>query len=599
MFVAILAVSLTFSYFGYKINLSLPVLVGMVASAWYGGRGPGILYVILVLVATAIRTPIPENTSTATLVFAYFSATLLLVFIVWLVSGRKTASLNNKKLRRQNDLLLNSAGEGIIGLDAEGKCTFLNPAAAAMVGWSVEELQDKQLHDLSHHTKPDGTPYPSEECPIRAACKEGRSEHVSGEVFWTRDGASFPVEYTCTPVLEDGISVGAVIVFRDISEQKRAERELQRQALLLDQSHEAIFMWDFDDGIIYWNKGSEGLYGYTGEEAVGRVCYEMLQTVFPVPLPEFLVELQNHGWWSGEVRQRTKSGGEIFSSSRYQVIEYGGRKIVLQTNRDITDRRRAEAALRDVNETLEQKVAERTEQLQSMNKELEAFTYSVSHDLRAPLRAIDGFSRIFVEDNADKLDDEGKRVLDVIRANAQNMGQLIDDLLAFSRLGRKQIETTSINMNELAHSVRLEFQNADGCHSSDFNIEPLPAVNADEALMRQVLVNLFSNAVKYSRTKNRLQIEVGSRSEEGEIIYFVRDQGVGFDMNYANKLFGVFQRLHTPEQFEGTGVGLAIVQRVIHRHGGRVWAEAEVDKGATFYFALPQNGRNPTGADSA
>jgi signal transduction histidine kinase len=242
--------------------------------------------------------------------------------------------------------------------------------------------------------------------------------------------------------------------------------------------------------------------------------------------------------------------------------------------------------IKKLNESLEQRVIERTEQLKAANKELEAFSYSVSHDLRAPLRAIDGFSRIFIEDYADKLDDEGRRILDVIRKNAQNMGQLIDDLLAFSRLGRKQIETSIIDMSELAQDACTQIQL---CPKTQIKIGQLPAATGDRTLIRQVFINLLSNAVKYSGTKEKALVEVGGQSENGENIYYVRDHGVGFDMKYADKLFGVFQRLHSIEEFEGTGVGLAIVQRIIHRHGGRVWAEAEVGKGATFYFALPQN----------
>ena len=245
--------------------------------------------------------------------------------------------------------------------------------------------------------------------------------------------------------------------------------------------------------------------------------------------------------------------------------------------------------IKKLNESLEKRVIERTEQLEAANKELEAFSYSVSHDLRAPLRAIDGFSRIFIEDYADKLDDEGRRVLDVIRNNAQNMGQLIDDLLAFSRLGRKQIEPTTIDMQELARDVSGTLESSS---KSQINIEQLPTANGDRALLRQVFVNLISNAVKYSGTKENAPVEVGGRIENGENVYYVQDKGVGFDMKYAGKLFGVFQRLHSAEEFEGTGVGLAIVQRIVHRHGGRVWAESEVNRGATFYFALPQNNLN-------
>jgi two-component system sensor kinase len=236
--------------------------------------------------------------------------------------------------------------------------------------------------------------------------------------------------------------------------------------------------------------------------------------------------------------------------------------------------------------------------LKEANKELEAFSYSVSHDLRAPLRAIDGFSRILLEEYTDKLDDDGKRVLDVIRNNSQNMGRLIDDLLAFSRLSRKQLEASGVDMHSLASEVFTQLEPGLGDQKIQFNLSPLPPVEGDPALIRQVFVNLISNAAKYSRPRPQSIIDVNGYYENGDCVYYVKDNGVGFDMTYAKKLFGVFQRLHSVEEFEGTGVGLAIVQRIVHRHGGQVWARAKLNEGATFFFSLPrenkQNGQLAT-----
>jgi light-regulated signal transduction histidine kinase (bacteriophytochrome) len=224
--------------------------------------------------------------------------------------------------------------------------------------------------------------------------------------------------------------------------------------------------------------------------------------------------------------------------------------------------------------------------LAATNKELEAFSYSVSHDLRAPLRAIDGYTRILMQEYEPSLDAEGQRVCTVIRKETRRMGQLIDDLLAFSRLGRTQMQPFPIDMERLVKSVFSELTTSLSQERLDFRVGSLPPVVGDPTLIRQVWINLLSNALKFSSKRERAVIEVGSYQGEGETIYFVRDNGAGFDREYVHKLFGVFQRLHSEREFEGTGVGLAIVQRAIHRHGGRVWAEAEVDKGATFYFTI-------------
>jgi light-regulated signal transduction histidine kinase (bacteriophytochrome) len=269
---------------------------------------------------------------------------------------------------------------------------------------------------------------------------------------------------------------------------------------------------------------------------------------------------------------------------------------------EIAERRQAQDLLQRAHVELEMRVEERTKdlaaanrslvertrQLEAANKELESFSYSVSHDLRAPLRAIDGFSKMLEKDLEGVLEGETRRKFETIQRNAQQMGQLIDDLLAFSRLGRAPLEMRPVDMGRLANGVVDDQKSINPGRELRITVDNVPASWGDSTLLRQVLVNLISNAIKFTKPRETAVIEVGGREDDGEYVYYVKDNGVGFDMAYVDKLFGVFQRLHSTREFEGTGVGLAIVQRIVHRHGGRVWAEGHIGEGATLYFSLPE-----------
>jgi light-regulated signal transduction histidine kinase (bacteriophytochrome) len=254
---------------------------------------------------------------------------------------------------------------------------------------------------------------------------------------------------------------------------------------------------------------------------------------------------------------------------------------------DLTDNRRALLNIVQELNVKTDKLSLSTAQLEASNKELEAFSYSISHDLRAPLRALNGFAEILLEDYGSTLDKEGQRLLGVITDNAKKMGALIDDLLKFSRLGRQEIKFNHVDMYTLAMSVYQELAPDAEKETIEFRLQAIPEIECDPSIIRQVWVNLISNALKFTSKKEVRIIEIGSKTEGAEIIYYVKDNGAGFDMAYANKLFGVFQRLHAASEYEGTGAGLAIVQRIILRLQGRVWADAKINEGATFYFALP------------
>jgi PAS domain S-box-containing protein len=311
--------------------------------------------------------------------------------------------------------------------------------------------------------------------------------------------------------------------------------------------------------------------GYTREELIGHTSAELGMVSDLKRREEILQEIKQHGSARNfEITVCDKSGRLLEVISSVETILLKGEEYAINIIYDITDRKIAE------------------EQLSLANRELESFSYSVSHDLRAPLRAINGNARILEEDYLDKFDAEGLGALQSIIRNSNRMGNLIDDLLAFSKLGRKNLTDSVIDMMALVKSTIEELVTEDIQGRTEINVDVLPPANGDQSLIKQVWVNLTSNAIKYSKNKTRTEIKIGAHEKDGMIVYHVKDNGVGFDMQYYNKLFGVFQRLHSTEEFEGTGIGLANVQKIVHRHKGTVWAESIPHEGACFYFSLPQ-----------
>jgi PAS domain S-box-containing protein len=373
---------------------------------------------------------------------------------------------------------------------------------------------------------------------------------------------------------------------RDDLEIEVAERT--QQASLLNLTHDTIFVRDMSDVITYWNRGAQELYGWTAEEAIGKRARELLRSVFPAPIEEIHAELLRLGRWDGELEKTRADGSQVIVASRWSLRrdEQGRPAAILETNNDITERKRREQETRVLNEEL----GKRTADLEASNKELEAFAYSISHDLRAPLRHMVGFTQLLQKNAAKLLNEKNQRYVTMILESAQRMGNLIDDLLAFSRIGRTETHKTMVNLEQLVEEALAEVRPDTVERDIVWRVGGLPNWYGDRSMLRLALVNLISNAVKFTRTRSPAEIEIGSMDQErDQVVVFVRDNGVGFDMKYVSKLFGVFQRLHAREAFEGTGIGLATVQRIVHRHGGEAWAEGMVDKGATFYFSLSKS----------
>jgi len=363
--------------------------------------------------------------------------------------------------------------------------------------------------------------------------------------------------------------------------------EVDERSSLLDLTHDSIFVRDLNARISYWNRGAEEFYGWTQKEATGKKSDDLLGTVFPMPFEEILSELQQTGYWEGELTHTKADGVQVIVASRWSLRrdQHGRPVAILQTSNDITARKRWEKEIQGLN----QKLAQRSIALEASNKELEAFAYSISHDLRAPLRHIAGFAELLRKNAAASLNEKSQRYLTMILEAANRMGNLIDDLLAFSRISRAEAHKSFLDLGQVVQEVVAEVRQDAKQRNIKWKIDPLPACYGDRSMLRLAFVNLISNAVKFTRTRPQAEIEIGCTDQDrGDPLLFIRDNGVGFDMKYSNKLFGVFQRLHPQEAFEGTGIGLATVQRIVHRHGGRIWAESTVDGGATFYFSLPK-----------
>jgi PAS domain S-box-containing protein len=462
----------------------------------------------------------------------------------------------------------------IFMLDGAGRVSTWNSGAERIKGYRAEEVIGQHF---SRFYPPEAVAAGQPARLLALAAREGRVQDEGWRV--RKDGSRFWAEVIITALRDsEGSVIGFAKVTRDLTARKEAQDALRRsehtfQLLVESIQDYAVFMLDPDGRVATWNGGAERIKGYAAQEIIGQhfsVFYQPEDVAQGKPRWELEIA-EREGRHEDEGWRVRKDGTRFWANVAISAMRDGHGALMgfAKVTRDLTERRRVEQALT------------------RSNQELERFSYSVSHDLRAPLRAINGFAQALAEGHAAQLDEEGKRLLTVIRDSAKLGGELIDGLLHFSHVGRQALARAPVDLTALAESVVAELRQTASNVAVDVVLTPLPPTTGDGALLRHVLVNLIGNAFKFSAKRAHPKVEIGAQVDAPEVTYYVKDNGVGFDMQYAGKLFGVFQRLHRPDEFEGTGVGLALSQRIVQRHGGRIWAEGKVNEGATFFFTLP------------
>jgi len=500
-------------------------------------------------------------------------------------SERKLAESARAEVESRYRRLHESMMDCFIQTDMEGNIVEVNQSFLEMLGYSEEEVYRLSYRDLTPekwHARETGI--------VEGQILPGGYSEVYEKEYICKDGSTIPVDLRTFLLLdEEGKPAGMWAIVRNISRRKQAEEALRESEArfrhTLDEMLEGCQIISPDWRYLYVNDTAAQHGRASRDELLGRTMMEVYPGIEQSPLFEVMQRCMRER--SSERMENTFQFPDG-SSREFELSVEAVPEGLFILSIDITARKRIEEELRLYREKLEQEVRERTRDLVDINQALDSFSYSVSHDLRTPLRAIDGFTHILLEDYGSQLDEEGLRICNVIRSSTLRMGRLIDDLLAFSRMERSEAKLEPVDMAVMARAVFKDLMSGQEAERIHFNLEELPPAMGDPAMLRQVWINLLSNALKFSAHRNPAEISISAVSRPGEVVYTVSDNGAGFDMRFVDKLFGVFQRLHTMDEFEGTGVGLALVKRIIEKHNGRVWAEGVLDGGAVFNFTLPE-----------
>jgi len=513
---------------------------------------------------------------------------------------RRQAEEQRHAIEERFRVVAETANDAIVSADSRGHITYFNKAAERMFRHAAADVLGKPLTVIMperfHDAHQRGL---ARFLSTGEARVIGKTVELAGK---RKDGSAFPVELSLANWKAGGQTFFTAML-RDVTERKRAERarlalEERFRQFVTGVKDYAIFLLDAEGRVASWNQGAERIKGYRAEEILGRhfSCFYPREEVAQGTPQRLLERAAAEGRAEDEGWRVRKDGSRFWANVVFTAVRGadGSLRGFSKVTRDISERKAAQERL----ERQAAELARSNAELAAINKELDAFTYSVSHDLRAPLRQVDGFSRILAEELRGNLPNQARHCLERILEGVGRMGRLVDDLLNLGRAGRKPLTWERARLTAVVREAIAELQPDTRDRNIEWQIEELPEMECDPGLMKLVFVNLLSNAVKFTQRQPRAVIQVGSQMQNGQLVFFVRDNGIGFNMRHAHKLFGIFQRLHRQEDFQGSGVGLANVQRIIHKHGGRVWAEAEPYKGATFYFTLgaPDRSESTVGA---